>query len=149
MEQFAREAADKIDGKVTFNPGDAYTITGQDGSQMQVQIIPTRTVLWIMGDGTVNVSDGVNIFPLAKETIQQQADAANLHVWRSSSSREPLRMPNGNRRCKRLKDHNTPLNDIVSLTDENGVTVRGNITADADADGKYEVFTEALSTASV
>ena len=35
------------------------------------------------------------------------------------------------------------LNDIVSLTDENGVTVRGNITADADADGKYEVFTEA------
>ena len=35
------------------------------------------------------------------------------------------------------------LNDIVSLTDENGVSVRGNITADADADGKYEVFTEA------
>ena len=38
------------------------------------------------------------------------------------------------------------LNDIVSLTDENGVTVRGNITADADADGKYEVFTEAPIT---
>ena len=32
---------------------------------------------------------------------------------------------------------------LFRLSDENGVTVRGNITADADADGKYEVFTEA------
>lgn len=62
VEQFAREAADKIDGKVTFNPGDAYTITGQDGSQMQVQIIANEDGIVDNGDGTVNVSDGVNIF---------------------------------------------------------------------------------------
>ena len=78
MEQFAREAADKIDGKVTIQSGDAYTITGQDGSQMQVQIIANEDGIVDNGDGTVNRSDGVNIFPLAKETIQQQADAANL-----------------------------------------------------------------------
>lgn len=56
VEQFAREAADKIDGKVTFNPGDAYTITGQDGSQMQVQIIANEDGIVDNGDGTVNVS---------------------------------------------------------------------------------------------
>ena len=142
IQQFAQEASDKIDGVVTFNPGDTYTITGDD-AQIQVQIVANEDGIVDNGDGTVNVSDGVNIFPLAKETIQQQLMRQTWHVWRSSSSREPLRMPNGNRKCKRLKDHNNALNDIVSLTDENGVTVRGNITADADADGKYEVFTEA------
>lgn len=142
-EQFAREAADKIDGKVTFNPGDAYTITGQDGSQMQVQVIANEDGIVDNGDGTVNVSDGVNIFPLAKETIQQQADAANLA--RVAQFEQQRTIENAERKQK-MQEAERPqyaLNDIVSLTDENGVTVRGNITADADADGKYEVFTEA------
>jgi hypothetical protein len=143
VEQFAREAADKIDGKVTFNPGDAYTITGQDGSQMQVQVIANEDGIVDNGDGTVNVSDGVNIFPLAKETIQQQADAANLA--RVAQFEQQRTIENAERK-QEMQEGERPqyaLNDIVSLTDENGVTVRGNITADADADGKYEVFTEA------
>lgn len=143
VEQFAREAADKIDGKVTFNPGDAYTITGQDGSQMQVQIIANEDGIVDNGDGTVNVSDGVNIFPLTKETIQQQADAANLA--RVAQFEQQRTIENAERKLE-MQEAERPqyaLNDIVSLTDENGVTVRGNITADADADGKYEVFTEA------
>lgn len=142
VEQFAREAADKIDGKVTFNPGDAYTITGQDGSQMQVQIIANEDGIVDNGDGTVNVSDGVNIFPLAKETIQQQADAANLARVAQFEQQRTIDAE----RKQEMQEAERPqyaLNDIVSLTDENGVTVRGNITADADADGKYEVFTEA------
>ena len=143
VEQFAREAADKIDGKVTFNPGDAYTITGQDGSQMQVQIIANEDGIVDNGDGTVNVSDGVNIFPLAKETIQQQADAANLA--RVAQFEQQRTIANAERKQEQQEAEipQYALNDIVSLTDENGVTVRGNITADADADGKYEVFTEA------
>ena len=78
VEQYAREAADKIDGVATFNLGDNYTISGEDGSLVQVQIVANEGGIVDNGDGTVNVSDGVNIFPLAKETIQQQVDAANL-----------------------------------------------------------------------
>lgn len=143
VEQFAREAADKIDGKVTFNPGDAYTITGQDGSQMQVQIIANEDGIVDNGDGTVNVSDGVNIFPLAKETIQQQADAANLARVAQFEQQRTIENAERKQEMQEAERPQYALNDIVSLTDENSVTVRGNITADADADGKYEVFTEA------
>ena len=143
VEQFAREAADKIDGKVTFNPGDAYTITGQDGSQMQVQIIANEDGIVDNGDGTVNVSDGVNIFPLAKETIQQQTDAANLARVAQFEQQRTIENAERKQEMQEAERPQYALNDIVSLTDENGVTVRGNITADADADGKYEVFTEA------
>lgn len=142
VEQFAREAADKIDGKVTFNPGDAYTITGQDGSQMQVQIIANEDGIVDNGDGTVNVSDGVNIFPLTKETIQQQADAANLARVAQFEQQRTIENAERKQEMQEAERPQYALNDIVSLTDENGVTVRGNITADADADGKYEVFTE-------
>lgn len=143
VEQFAREAADKIDGKITFNLGDAYTITGEDGSQIQVQVIANEDGIVDNGDGTVNVSDGVNIFPLAKETIQQQADAANLARVAQFEQQRTIENAERKQEMQEAERPQYALNDIVSLTDENGVTVRGNITADADADGRYEVFTEA------
>ena len=142
IQQFAQEASDKIDGVVTFNPGDTYTITGDD-AQIQVQIIANEDGIVDNGDGTVNVSDGVNIFPLAKETIQQQADAANLA--RVAQFEQQRTIENAERK-QEIQEADRPqyaLNDIVSLIDENGVTVRGNITADVNADGRYEVFTEA------
>lgn len=142
IQQFAQEASDKIDGVVTFNPGDTYTITGDD-AQIQVQIIANEDGIVDNGDGTVNVSDGVNIFPLAKETIQQQADAANLARVAQFEQQRTIENAERKQEMQEAERPQYALNDIVSLTDENGVTVRGNITADADADGKYEVFTEA------
>lgn len=142
IQQFAQEASDKIDGVVTFNPGDTYTITDDD-AQIQVQIIANEDGIVDNGDGTVNVSDGVNIFPLAKETIQQQTDAANLA--RVAQFEQQRTIENAERK-QEIQEADRPqyaLNDIVSLIDENGVTVRGNITADVNADGRYEVFTEA------
>lgn len=142
IQQFAQEASDKIDGVVTFNPGDTYTITGDD-AQIQVQIVANEDGIVDNGDGTVNVSDGVNIFPLAKETIQQQADAANLARVVQFEQQRTIENAERKQEMQEAERPQYALNDIVSLTDENGVTVRGNITADADADGKYEVFTEA------
>ena len=142
IQQFAQEASDKIDGVVTFNPGDTYTITGDD-AQIQVQIVANEDGIVDNGDGTVNVSDGVNIFPLAKETIQQQADAANLARVAQFEQQRTIENTERKQEMQEAERPQYALNDIVSLTDENGVTVRGNITADADADGRYEVFTEA------
>ena len=142
IQQFAQEASDKIDGVVTFNPGDTYTITGDD-AQIQVQIVANEDGIVDNGDGTVNVSDGVNIFPLAKETIQQQADAANLARVVQFEQQRTIENAERKQEMQEAERPQYALNDIVSLTDENGVTVRGNITADADADGRYEVFTEA------
>lgn len=142
IQQFAQEASDKIDGVVTFNPGDTYTITGDD-AQIQVQIIANEDGIVDNGDGTVNVSDGVNIFPLAKETIQQQVNAANLARVAQFEQQRTIENAERKQEMQETERPQYTLNDIVSLTDENGVTVRGSITADADADGRYEVYTEA------
>lgn len=141
-QQYAQEAANRIDGVVTFNPGDTYTITGDD-AQIQVQIVANDEGIVDNGDGTVNVSDGTNVFPLAKETIQQQAEAAQLA---RVAQFEQQRAAENAAYQQAIEEENRPqyaLNDLVSLRDENGNAVRGNITTDADADGRYEVYTEA------
>ena len=88
----------------------------------------------------------MNIFPLAKETIQQQADAANLARVAQFEQQRTIENAERKQEMQEAERPQYALNDIVSLTDENGVTVRGNITADADADGKYEGLPK-LSTA--
>ena len=141
-QQYAQEAANRIDGVVTFNPGDTYTITGDD-AQIQVQIVANDEGIVDNGDGTVNVSDGTNVFPLAKETIQQQAEAAQLA---RVAQFEQQRAAENAAYQQAIEEESRPqyaLNDLVSLRDENGNAVRGNITTDANADGRYEVYTEA------
>lgn len=141
-QQYAQEAANRIDGVVTFNPGDTYTITGDD-AQIQVQIVANDEGIVDNGDGTVNVSDGTNVFPLAKETIQQQAEAAQLA---RVAQFEQQRAAENAAYQQAIEEESRPqyaLNDLVSLRDENGNAVRGNITTDVDADGRYEVYTEA------
>lgn len=141
-QQYAQEAANRIDGVITFNPGDTYTITGDD-AQIQVQIVANDEGIVDNGDGTVNVSDGTNVFPLAKETIQQQAEEAQLA---RVAQFEQQRTAENAAYQQAIEEESRPqytLNDLVSLRDENGNAVRGNITTDADADGRYEVYTEA------
>ena len=141
-EQFAREAADKIDGVVTFNPGEAYTIASEGGSQIQVTIVSDENGIIDNGDGTINVTDGTNVFPVAKEAIQQSVDAFNIAriaEFEQQRTEENLALQQEEREAGRPQ---YAMNDLVTLRDENGIGIRGNITADVDADGLYEVYTE-------
>lgn len=141
-EQFAREAADKIDGVVTFNPGETYTIAGEGGSQIQVTIISDENGIIDNGDGTINVTDGTNVFPIAKEAIQQFVDASNIAriaEFEQQRAEENFALQQEEQEADRPQ---YAMNDLVTLRDENGIGIRGNITADVDADGLYEVYTE-------
>lgn len=141
-EQFAREAADKIDGVVTFNPGETYTIAAEGGSQIQVTIVSDENGIIDNGDGTINVTDGTNVFPVAKEAIQQSVDASNIAriaEFEQQRTEENLALQQEEREAGRSQ---YAMNDLVTLRDENGIGIRGNITADVDADGLYEVYTE-------
>ena len=141
-EQFAREAADKIDGVVTFNPGETYTIAGEGGSQIQVTIVSDENGIIDNGDGTINVTDGTNVFPIAKEVIQQFVDASNIA---RIAEFEQQRVEENFALQQEEQEADRPqyaMNDLVTLRDENGIGIRGNITADVDADGLYEVYTE-------
>ena len=141
-EQFAREAADKIDGVVTFNPGETYTIAGEGGSQIQVTIVSDENGIIDNGDGTINVTDGTNVFPIAKEAIQQLVDASNIAriaEFEQQRAEENFALQQEEQEADRPQ---YAMNDLVTLRDENGIGIRGNITADVDADGLYEVYTE-------
>lgn len=141
-EQFARETADRIDGVVTFNPGETYTIAGEGGSQIQVTIVSDENGIIDNGDGTINVTDGTNVFPIAKEAIQQFVDASNIAriaEFEQQRAEENFALQQEEQEADRPQ---YAMNDLVTLRDENGIGIRGNITADVDADGLYEVYTE-------
>ena len=130
-QQYAQEAANRIDGVVTFNPGDTYTITGDD-AQIQVQIVANDEGIVDNGDGTVNVSDGTNVFPLAKETIQQQAEAAQLA--RVAQFEHQRAAENGDLKDKKNEGLSSALqqpefqyNDKVSLHDKDGNIISGTV----------------------
>lgn len=138
-QQFAQEAANRIDGTVAFQPGDTYTVTDESGQAAQIQIVPNADGLVDNGDGTVNVSSdgGQTVVPMRKEDIQAMVDATNrARVAQIEQQREAMQQP-------QVQEQPTySLNDEVTLLDENGNEVRGSITADVNEDGRYEVYTE-------
>ncbi|MDO4163141.1 MAG: helicase-related protein [Bacteroides sp.] len=143
-QQFAQEAADKIDGVVTeFNPGDTYTVTREDGTQAQAQIAPNENGVIDNGDGTVNVTDGTQVFPISKDIIQEQVDAANLARVAAFEQQRAIENAEAEKAAQEAQRPQYVLNDLITLRDENGSPVRGNITANEDADGRFEVYTEA------
>ena len=140
--QFAQDAANKIDGVVSFNPGDTYTIADESGNQMQVQIAADENGIVDNGDGTVNATDGTNVFPLSKEVIQQSVDAENFSRIEEFEQQRAADEAERRQAIEKAVMPQYAMNDLVTLRDENGNGVRGNITADADADGRFEVYTE-------
>ena len=137
-QQFAQEAAKRIDGTVAFQPGDTYTVTDESGQASQIQIVPNADGLVDNGDGTVNVSSdgGQTVVPMRKDDIQAMVDATNrARVAQVEQQREAMQQP-------QAQEQPYSLNDELTLLDENGNEVRGSITADANEDGQYEVYTE-------
>ena len=138
-EQYAQEAANKIDGIVTFNPGDTYTISGDDGSMANVQIVANENGIVDNGDGTVNVTDGTNVFPIQKELIQQQVDAQNIA---RVADFEKNRIAENNAEEQAAWEATKPqyvLNDLVTLQDGNGNIINGQIADYNEADDMFVV----------
>ena len=138
-QQYAQEAANRIDGTVAFQPGDTYTVTDESGQAAQIEIVPNENGLVDNGDGTVNVSSdgGQTVVPMRKEDIQAMVDATNrARVAQVEQQREAMQQPQAQEQPA------YSLNDELALLDENGNEVRGSITADANEDGQYEVYTE-------
>ena len=126
-QQFAQEAAGKIDGVVTFNHGDKYTITGDDG-QAEVTVVANKQGIVDNGDGTINVTrDGKEVFPLSKDVIQQQVDEANKARVRQFD--EERRAKNGESDTAKVE-----MNDRITFLDKEGNEV-GGVVQSVDADG--------------
>ncbi len=120
-EEVATREAGKMDGVVSFNAGDVYTIAGADGSRSQVTVVADGQGVVDNGDGTVNVSDGQQVVAVPKESIQQSVGAENMA------------------RVEAFEAHRKAKNAAVSLLDEavvvrndDGSTLRGVVSEVAD-----------------
>ena len=127
-QQYAQEAANRIDGVVPFNPGDIYTLTGEDGQPVQVQIVPNQDGLVDNGDGTVNVSSdgGQTVVPMHKEDIQAGVDATNrARVAQASPSLSADEQTGSSEQPEYALNYGVTLrNDDGSLTE--GIVVDAN-----------------------
>ncbi len=140
----AQKAVSRIEGALPFNAGDTYSLTDEGGNVINAQVVANpETGVVDNGDGTINVTfDGVNILPMAREQIQQMADATNLaRLAQYEENKVAMRTEAANAE----QEANRPvyeLNDEVTLRTPEGGTVRGSISAALNEDGLIEVYTE-------
>ncbi len=142
-QQFAQEAANKIDGKLTFNPGDVVTIN-DGGGQTQITIIGNavdENEMPIEEQVVVQFADGTQS-SFTKDALQQFADAANIERVQEFEQKRATENAEVDVEQQEAARPQYAMNDLVTLKDENDNAVRGNITASEDADGKFEVYTE-------
>lgn len=138
-EQYAQEAADKIDGIAAFNPGDTYTLSGEDGQPVQVRITANEQGIVDNGDGTVNVTDGTNVFPMQEDLIQEQVDAQNMaRVAEFEHQRKEEEVVREQAAWEEQRPQYA-INDRVTLQDADGNIIHGQIADYNEADGMYVV----------
>lgn len=136
---FAQQQADKIDGKLGFKQGDTYSIIDkEDGPQHSLSIIgdaiDEKTGQVNPEMVLVDIDGAQQPILLPKEQVQQQVDEARRAAVAATQVVENAPTTNTN--------NTYSINDEVTLSDENGNTVRGSITAPENEDGKFEVYTE-------
>lgn len=138
---FAQEAANKIDGVLQFNPGDVYTGLDENGGQHSMTVVANQEGIYDNGDGTVNVSvDNSEPVPMPKELISawsQQYNLARLEEYEKSKSAQRASAVE-----QQVPQRVYEFNDMITIRDENGNPVRGQISAPMDEDGRYEIYTE-------
>lgn len=136
---FAQQQADKIDGKLEFKQGDTYPIIDkEDGTQHSLSIIgdaiDEKTGQVNPEMVLVDIDGAQQPILLPKEQVQQQVDEARRAAVAATQVIEHAPTNSANNTYN--------INDEVTLSDENGNTVRGSITAPENEDGKFEVYTE-------
>lgn len=144
MQEEAQKAARQIDGTLSFNPGDTYTLTDEEGKQMDMQVVPNEQGIVDNGDGTVNVTydGGTTVIPMQKEQIQQMNDATNL------ARLAQFEQEKAEKRAMEAADEQAAsrpsyaYQDELTLKGQDGIGVRGSIVSEMNDDGQFEVYTE-------
>ena len=136
-EEFAQQAANKIDGVLAFQPNEQYTLTDEQGVQH------TATIVMDNGDNTVSLLWDNEAEPTIaeKEVVQQMHDATNLvrlQQFEQQRAAERIALAEAEREAQRPVYN---LNDHITVRTPDG-DVRGQITSNANEDGLYEIYTE-------
>ena len=137
---YAQEQANKIDGVLEFKAGDTYSILGEDQKQHTIQIIGEaidEKTKQPNPDMVMASIDGLEPTMLPKEQIQAMNDEENL--WRLDQSlKQGEEVENETPHSKQSYGYQKK----ITLTNENGNLVRGEIVSGQNEDGRFEVQTE-------
>ena len=137
---YAQEQANKIDGVLEFKAGDTYSILGEDQKQHTIQIIGEaidEKTKQPNPDMVMASIDGLEPTMLPKEQIQAMNDEENL--WRLEQSlKQDEEVENTTPHSKQSYGYQKK----ITLTNENGNLVRGEIVSGQNEDGRFEVQTE-------
>ena len=137
---YAQEQANKIDGVLEFKAGDTYSILGEDQKQHTIQIVGEaidKKTKQPNPDMVMASIDGLEPTMLSKEQIQAMNDEENL--WRLDQSlKQGEEVENETPHSKQSYGYQKK----ITLINEDGKTVRGEIVLDQNEDGKFEVQTE-------
>ena len=144
IEEMSQTAANNVDGVVSFNEGDTYMLTDENGEQAQVTLVANEQGLVDNGDGTVNVTvDGQNVVPMSMEEIQSGVDATNMaRTMQAEVERQANdeKVPNSEENVQNDGEsvQETPegvqygVNDTFTLVGGDGSTVRGEVQGISD-----------------
>lgn len=137
---YAQEQANKIDGILEFKAGDTYSIIGEDQKQHTIQIIGEaidEKTKQPNPDMVMASIDGLEPTMLSKEQIQAMNNEENL--WRLDQSlKQGEEVENTTPHSKQSYGYQKK----ITLTNENGNLVRGEIVSGQNEDGRFEVQTE-------
>lgn len=137
---YAQEQANKIDGVLEFKAGDTYSILDEDQNQHTIQIIGEaidEKTKQPNPDMVMASIDGLEPTMLPKEQIQAMNDEENL--WRLDQS---LKQGEEVENTTPHSAQSYHLNDEITLINEDGKPVRGEIVSGQNEDGRFEVQTE-------
>ena len=146
-QEYAQQAADKIDGVLQFNDGDTYTATDEQGQQHTVVVVASTPQSGAaqdirLGEGEVLVSwDGAEPAPMSREVIQDMVENTNLSRLQQFEQEKAERRAAETEAEREASRPVYNINDEVTLQTDEG-QVRGSITAEANEDGLIEVYTE-------
>lgn len=127
-QQYVKEQSDRIDGVLSYIPGDTYLYTAEDGTQQSVQVVQD------MGDGTVVVTmgDGQQM-QMSKADIQAGADRTQqLRLDEYVTTKAEARQ----QEYEQAEGHPHPyrINEAVTIMVD-GQPVTGVVTEDETDDG--------------
>lgn len=144
IEEMSQTAANNVDGVVSFNEGDTYTLTDENGEQTQVTLVANEQGLVDNGDGTVNVTvDGQNVVPMSMEDIQGGVDTTNMaRTVQAEQERQANgeNVPNLDESVQNDGENvqETPdgveygVNDTFTFIDGEGATIHGEVQGISD-----------------
>ena len=144
IEEMSQTAANNVDGVVSFNEGDTYTLTDENGEQTKVTLVANEQGLVDNGDGTVNVTvDGQNVVPMSMEDIQGGVDATNMaRTVQAEQERQANgeNVPNSDESVQNDGENvqETPdgveygVNDTFTFIDGEGATIHGEVQGISD-----------------